>query len=306
MLRTGGHKTLVVVGGPTASGKTSIAIALAKHFNTEIISADSRQFFQELNIGVARPGPDELQQVKHHFIAHKSITDSYSAGDFARDALSLLEKLFENHDVVVMAGGSGLFIKAVLEGFHDDVKDDGSLRQELETGYRTSGIEYLQSRLEKSDSERLKSIDLQNPHRLMRAIELAELTGKTFAERTALARTGRNFLSLELALDWPRQELYDRINTRVDMMMEAGLLEEVKSLLAHRDLNALQTVGYSELFQHLDGNLSLENAVDLIKQNTRRYAKRQLTWFRNKTESTWLPPNNQDVIGWVESQLQKS
>ena len=295
-------KRLIVVGGPTASGKTSLGIEIAQHFNTEILSADSRQFYAELNIGVARPSDEELATVKHHFIAHKSIHDYYSAGEFARDAMSVLSDLFKKYDVVVMVGGSGLFINAVLHGFHGDIKDDGTVRRQLDDIYKREGISALQKLLQDSDNEEYESIDLNNPQRIMRAIELVKLTGKTQSERTQEDLKARDFKTIEIAIDHPREVLYDRINHRVDLMMKAGLLDEVKSLINHRELNALKTVGYAELFDALDGTISMEEAVEKVKQNTRRYAKRQMTWFRNKSKTTWFKPEELGgVIEWLKA-----
>lgn len=285
-----------MVGGPTASGKTNLAISLAQEFKTEIISADSRQFYKELSIGVAKPSEKELKSVKHHFIGQLSIRDSYSAGMFERDVLTLLENLFSKHDVVIMAGGSGLFIQAVLNGFHESVKDDGSVRKFLELELEKQGIEVLQNRLKTLDPEDARQVDLNNPQRLIRALELIQLTGKTKKERTRAQLAKRPFNTIEIAIEHQREVLYKRINTRVDDMMKAGLLNEVRGLTAFKHLNALQTVGYSELFNHLDGENSLDEAVEKIKQNTRRYAKRQITWFKNKTQTQWFPPETLDVL----------
>lgn len=282
------NKHLIVVGGPTASGKTTLAIHLAKQFNTEILSADSRQFYQELNIGVARPSVEELTAAKHHFIGHKSIHDYYSAGEFERDAIKLLDSLFQKHDVVVMVGGSGLFINAVLHGFHESPKDDGSVRKKIEETYNKNGLSSLTSQLKSLDPAHYEVIDTQNPQRVMRALERIMLSGKTMEEQTKAKRKARSFTYSEIAIDHPREQLYSRINQRVDMMMEAGLLEEVRALVPHKELNALQTVGYSELFSYLAGEISIQEATDLIKQNTRRYAKRQITWFKNKTGTVWF------------------
>jgi len=300
------NKLLIVVGGPTASGKTSLGIQLAQHFGTEIISADSRQFYNELNVGVAKPSIEELSLVKHHFIGHISITDYFSAGEFERQTLALLDRLFKTNNVVVMVGGSGLFINAVLNGFHENIKDDGTVRKELEAGYETKGLDYLRDRLNKVDPEYVRKIDLSNPQRLIRAIEQSILSKKTYAERTVSELEKRPFKSIEIALDHPREVLYDRINTRVDGMMKNGHLEEVKSLVAHKHLNALQTVGYSELFACLEGEITLEQAIDKIKQNTRRYAKRQITWFKNKSNTTWFSPGDLDrVIDYVTDEMNK-
>lgn len=295
------NKRLIVVGGPTASGKTSLGIRIAQHFNTEILSADSRQFYKELNIGVAKPSADELKAVQHHFIGHKSIQDYYSAGEFERDAIDRLNTLFQHNDNVVMVGGSGLFINAVLHGFHESPKDDGSIRKTIEAQYANAGIASLTKQLKELDPSHFEVIDTQNPQRLMRAIERILLTGKTIEEQTKSERVNRAFSIIELGIEYPREELYSRINQRVDNMMEVGLLEEVQSLLPYKHLNALQTVGYAELFQHLEGEIQLPEAIEKIKQNTRRYAKRQTTWFKNKSETTWFKPSSLDsIIAFVE------
>lgn len=296
---------LVVVGGPTASGKTSLGIELAQHFHTEIISADSRQFYRELNIGVAKPGQTELNAAPHHFINSISISDYYSAGVYEKEVLTLLNELFKKHRVVIMVGGSGLFINAVLHGFHEDVKDDGTVRTELEDLLEKEGLEYLHNILKTIDPEYFEVVDLNNPQRVMRAIELVKLTGKKHSERTQRELTKRPFKAIEVAIDHEREELYSRINKRVDQMMEEGLLDEVRALVPFKDLNSLQTVGYSELFSYLEGDLSLEDAVSKIKQNTRRYAKRQLTWFRNKSNSVWFKPGElTSVAAYIEGQME--
>jgi len=295
------NKTLIVVGGPTASGKTALGISIAQHFNTDIVSADSRQFYSELNIGVARPSEGELSAIKHHFIAHKSIHDYYSAGEFERDAIKVLNKIFVTNDYAVMVGGSGLFINAVLHGFHEAPKDDGSVRKAADQLYKREGIDGLVKRLTSVDPDHAAVIDRQNPQRLMRAIERVEISGKTHQQLTQNEITKRAFNIVEIAIEDERKALYERINQRVDQMMEMGLLKEVKSLVPYKDLNALKTVGYAELFEYLDGELTLEEAVEKIKQNTRRYAKRQITWFKNKTESVWIPRDAFDkVVAFIE------
>ncbi len=296
------HKTLIVVGGPTASGKTSLAIQLAKQFNTEILSADSRQFYKELNIGVARPSHQELNAVKHHFIANKSIHEYYSAGEYEREAISVLDELYKTKDVVVMVGGSGLFINAVLNGFHEAPKDDGTIRKEIDELYERKGLVGLQELHLKMDPEYNQRIDQQNPQRLMRAIERVRLTGKTHDQQTKPALKSRNFNTIEIAISHPREQLYSRINQRVDQMMDLGLLDEVKSLREFQALNSLQTVGYTELFAYLNGESILEEAIDKIKQNTRRYAKRQVTWFRNKSKTVWI---DYDKLSEIETTIIK-
>jgi tRNA dimethylallyltransferase len=294
-------KSLIVVGGPTASGKTSLAIQLAQHWQTEIISADSRQFYKELNVGVAKPSKEELALVQHHFVGHKSIQDYYSAGEFERDVLSLLETLFKKHDKVIMVGGSGLFINAVLHGFHAAPKDDGTIRNEIDEIYTQSGVQALVDKLTDIDPEYAVTIDHKNPQRLMRAIERVMLTGKRHKEQTKPERAKRPFKAIEIAIDHDRNVLYERINKRVDEMINEGLVAEVESFKQFKDLNALQTVGYSELFNHFAGKTTLEEAIEKIKQNTRRYAKRQVTWFRNKSESIWFKPSDLNkVIAFIE------
>lgn len=299
-------KCLVVVGGPTASGKTGLAIQLANHYNTEIISADSRQFYKELNIGVARPSVEELKAAKHHFIAHRSIRDDYSAGMFERDVIKKLDDLFQHHDTVIMLGGSGLFINAVLNGFHEAPKDDGTIRKEIQLLFDSKGLAGLQELHASIDPTYAEIIDKQNPQRLMRAIERFKLTGLKHADQTSPSKAIRNFKHIEVAINHSRAKLYERINARVDQMMEDGLLDEVKSHLPFKELNALQTVGYTELFRYLDGELTIEEAIELIKQNTRRYAKRQMTWFRNKSKTVWFGPDRfGEVVAFVEGQMKQ-
>ncbi len=301
------QKTLIVVGGPTASGKTALGISLAQHYHTSILSADSRQFYKELNIGVARPSTSELETVKHHFIAHKSIHDYYSAGEYERDAIKTLNKVFETNDCAVMVGGSGLFINAVLHGFHEAPKDDGTVRNNLHILYNEKGIDGLINRLTEIDPVYAQSIDNHNPQRLMRAIERVEISGRTHDQITKPKIATRSFKAIEISIDHNREKLYDRINQRVDWMMQNGLLEEVKALESFKNLNALKTVGYAELFAYLDGKISLAEAVEQIKQNTRRYAKRQVTWFKNKSQSVWFKHNELDkVLALVEGSIKRN
>ena len=276
-------KKLVVVLGPTAIGKTAFSIELAKSLQTEIISCDSRQFFKELNIGVARPSDEELNAVPHHFIAHQSIQNLYSAGAFEKDALSLLENLFLKNEFVVCTGGSGLYLDALLNGF-DDMPSDLEVRSQLNQEASEKGIEYLSEKLKQLDPEHWEIIDKANRQRVIRAIEVCLVTGKKFSELRSGAQKTRNFETIKIGLSSDRQWLYDRINRRVDIMMNEGLLEEVRGLSELKHLNALNTVGYKELFDYFDGICSLEEAVNLIKQHTRNYAKRQITWW-NKDES---------------------
>jgi tRNA dimethylallyltransferase len=276
-------KKLVVVLGPTAIGKTAFSIELAKSLQTEIISCDSRQFFKELNIGVARPNDEELSAVPHHFIAHQTIENLYSAGDFEKDALALLESLFLEKDIVVCAGGSGLYLDALLKGF-DDMPSDLGVRDQLNQEASEKGIEVISERLKQLDPEHWSIIDTSNRQRVIRALEVCLVTGKKFSELRSGQNKSRNFQTVKIGLSSDREWLYDRINRRVDIMLQNGLLEEARGLMELRHLNALNTVGYKELFEYFDGDISLEDAVRLIKQHTRNYAKRQITWW-NKDES---------------------
>ncbi len=285
------NKTVVIVVGPTAAGKTSAAIELAKRFQTEIISGDSRQCFKELNIGVARPSEKELQTVKHHFIASHSIHDNVNAGTFEQYALQKVNDLFQTHDFIIMTGGTGLYIKAFYEGMDEipDVPDE--IHGTIISRYNEEGLEWLQKEVQQKDLEFYKSGEIQNPQRLMRALEVAEATGKSILEFRKGRKEKRDFNIIRIGLELPREELHRNINTRVDKMIQAGLVEEVKQLLANKNLNALQTVGYSEIFAYLDGKISLEEAIELIKKNTRQYAKRQMTWFKKDKEIKWFAPN---------------
>lgn len=281
-------KTLITVLGPTAIGKTSLAIAIAKYFNTEIISSDSRQFFKEMYIGTAVPGPNELKEVKHNFIQHISIYDHYSVGDFEKQAIDSLEELFTSHQVVVMAGGSGLYNKAVIEGLDHFPDVDSTIRMDLNQRLKVQGIEELQRQLQSLDPVSYASLDLQNPHRLIRALEISIGTGKPFSSYLKQNQQQRFFNTIKIGLNAERSVMYERINKRVDLMMDNGLLDEAKSLYGNRHLNALQTVGYKELFDYIDGKIPLEFAVSEIKKNTRRFAKRQLTWLNKEQDIHWF------------------
>jgi len=290
------NKTLIVIAGPTAVGKTAIAIQVAKHYNTVVLSADSRQFYREMSIGTAKPDADELAAVKHHFIDSHSIHENFSVGDFEKQALALLDELFKEYDAVVMAGGSGLYIKAVCEGFDNLPVADAGTRDKLNKDFIKLGIKHLQERLKEVDPDYYEQVDIQNPQRLIRALEVFETTGKPISYYRKSTVNKRPFNIVKIGLNLPRDILYQQINYRVDKMLELGLIDEVKSLIPHRGLNALNTVGYSELFDHLDGNTDLESALELIKQNTRHFAKRQLTWFRKDKDMHWLEADNEDVV----------
>ncbi|HEX9980307.1 MAG TPA: tRNA (adenosine(37)-N6)-dimethylallyltransferase MiaA [Flavobacterium sp.] len=281
-------KYLIVVVGPTAIGKTSLAIKLAQHFGCEIISADSRQFFKEMCIGTAVPAEDELAAVKHHFIQHKSVFERYTVGDFEKDALAALEQLYYTHDFAVMAGGSGLYIDAVLKGFDEfpDVKPQ--VREKVMENYETEGMHYLQEELMKLDPDYAGTVDMENPQRMMRAIEVTISSGRPYSSFLTGKENPRSFTPVIIGIDGPRETIYNRINQRVDIMMEKGLLNEAEQLYECKHLNGLQTVGYKELFSYLDGEIPLETAVAEIKKNTRRFAKRQLTWFRRNPDISWF------------------
>jgi tRNA dimethylallyltransferase len=283
--------TLIVIAGPTAIGKTAAAIQLAQYYNTVIVSADSRQFFCEMAIGTAKPTPDELAAAKHYFIDSHSVTEPFSVGDFETQGLELLDELFNTHKVVILVGGSGLYIKAITDGFDNIPNADGGIREKLNNELVEKGLIRLQEKLKLADPDYYAEVDINNPQRVIRALEVFESTGQPFSSFRKADNNQRPFNIVKIALDMPREQLYNRINQRVDMMIQQGLLEEVKSLIPYRHLNALNTVGYTELFEHLDGKISLDAAVDRIKQNTRRFAKRQLTWFRKDKGFHWLQAN---------------
>lgn len=283
-------KKAIFICGPTAIGKTSLAIEIAKWLKTEIISFDSRQFYKELKIGAAPPSSDELSQVKHHFIAHLSVKDEFNAGDFEQEALSLMEKLWDKHECIVLVGGSGLYMKVLTDGFDEMPTVTESTREQLNNEFQKFGLQKLQKELQEADPDYYNTVDLNNPQRLIRALEIIRETGKTYSSYRKASKVIRTFRSIKIGLEMNRQELYERINTRVDLMLEAGLLEEVQSLIPFKDKNSLQTVGYRELFPVLDGKISLQQGADEVKKNSRRYAKRQLTWFRREENMNWFSP----------------
>jgi tRNA dimethylallyltransferase len=296
----------VCIVGPTAIGKTDVAITLAQQFTTEIVSADSRQFFKEMSIGTAKPLPEELAAVPHHFINSHSITEPFSVGDFEKAGLLLLEKLFKKHAIVFLVGGSGLYVQAITQGFDNLPKAPPEIRAELNKQLTEEGIERLQKRLEALDPTYYAEVDICNPQRLIRALEVCISTGQPFSSYRSHAANERLFEVLTIGLNTELSQLYTQINKRVDNMMELGLLAEVETLLPYRDLNALQTVGYQELFDFFDGAKSLDKAVEEIKQNTRRFAKRQLTWFRKNTETHWFEPQQLPEIGALIAKKLKS
>lgn len=299
-------KTVIVIAGPTAVGKTAVAIQLAKHFNTEIISADSRQCFKELKIGVARPSDEELLQVKHHFIASHSIHEEVTAVTFEQYALQKVRELFKQNDVVIIVGGTGLYIKAFCEGLDIIPEIDPAIRQNIITTYEEKGIAWLQEQLKEKDPAFAAAGEMQNPQRMMRALEVMGSTGQSILSFRKGEKAQRDFTIIKIGLQLPKEELHRNIHTRVDQMMQAGLLDEVKQLLSYRHLNALQTVGYAELFDYLNGNLALEEAVERIKINTRQYAKRQMTWFRKDKEIQWFEQGDLDEMKkWLDEIVTK-
>jgi tRNA dimethylallyltransferase len=286
------NKQLIVVVGPTAVGKTALAIELAKHFQTEIISCDSRQFFKELTIGTAKPNEQELTEVKHHFINNKSINEDYNAGNFETDAIQLLNKLFETKNIVIMVGGSGLYVDAVCRGFDQLPNKNDSLRKEL----NNLDIEQLQQQLKKLDAAYFQRVDINNKQRIIRALEVCLATNMPYSTFLKTQKKIRTFNCIKIGLHLDREPLYNRINKRVEQMMKDGLLDEAKKTISFREKNALQTVGYKELFDYFDGKTTLEEAVALIQQNSRRYAKRQMTWFRKDQNIHWFKPNEKEAI----------
>ncbi|MGB0805064.1 MAG: tRNA (adenosine(37)-N6)-dimethylallyltransferase MiaA [Salibacteraceae bacterium] len=281
-------KKLVVITGPTASGKTAISVDIAKSLNTEIISCDSRQFYKEMSIGTAKPSKKEMDGVVHHFVNSHSISEELNAGRFERESLLLINDLFKKHDYVVMCGGSGLFIDAVTKGFDDMPSIIPEVRDLLRKQFKTDGISSLKNRLKELDPEYYAQVDLDNSQRVIRALEICLSSNTTYSNLRKGQLQKRPFETIKIVLDWPRETLYSRINKRVDEMLNEGLINEVKSLLPFRDLNALNTVGYKEFFEYLDGQTTLEKAIELVKRNSRRYAKRQLTWFRRDPSYHWI------------------
>lgn len=298
------NKNLIVVVGPTGIGKTALAISIARQFNTEIISADSRQFFKEMEIGTAKPSTEELAAAPHHFINSHSIETLFSTGDFEVQAIELIEQLFKKHNTLVMVGGSGLYIDAVCKGLDDLPDTDLNIREKLNQQLANEGLESIKKQLSEYDPKYYQKVDQANPQRMIRGLEFYLSTGTKLSAHLTNNKKVRSFNILKIGLNMDRAALYNRINMRVDKMMEAGLLNEVQGLLPFRKYNALNTVGYSELFTHLDGEITLKEAVDQIKQNTRRFAKRQLTWFRRDDSTAWFEPGQDDaVINYISKKI---
>lgn len=302
---------LIIIAGPTAVGKTSTAIQLAKYFKTEIISADSRQIFKELNIGVARPSIEELNEVPHHFIANKTIQDYFSAGEYEREVIALLEKKFKQNNIQILCGGTGFYINAVLNGFDEMPIIDDKIRIELNQSFANFGIEPLQEKLKQLDEETYNNIDIQNTQRVIRALEVSIGTGKTFSsfkkEKRKSPLEDLEAIPIKIGLNLSKEQLHFNINTRVEKMMQDGFLEEAKSVYNFRNHNALQTVGYKELFNFIDDKINLIEAVELIKTHTRQYAKRQLTFFNKNKDYEWFEPKEiKKIMDFVEDQIKVS
>ncbi|WGK64882.1 tRNA (adenosine(37)-N6)-dimethylallyltransferase MiaA [Croceiramulus getboli] len=282
-------KYLITVVGPTAIGKTALAIQLAQHFQTEIISADSRQFFKEMRIGTAVPSQDELKAAPHHFIQHKSIHEAYTVGQFEKEALELLDRLFQRHQVLILVGGSGLYVDAVLNGLNHFPKVPATVREEVRRLYKEKGLSEIQAQLLQLDPASEDSVDMLNPQRVLRALEVCMATEQPFSSFKNKPKAERPFTAIQIGLQAERSVIYDRINKRVDLMVEEGLEAEARALHPHRKLNALVTVGYRELFAYFDGVYNFAKAIEEIKKNTRRFAKRQLTWYRKNEQIHWFP-----------------
>ncbi len=279
---------LITIVGPTAIGKTALSIQLAKHFKADIISCDSRQFYKEMRIGTAVPEPEELAAAKHHFIQNRSIFEDYNVGSFERDTLSKLDELFKENPVQIMVGGSGLYVDAVLKGLDYFPEVDPKIREELTEELATKGLEYLQEKLKELDLETYNTIEIENPKRVTRALEICIGSGIPYSTFKNKPKAPRNFTSIKVGLNADREIIYARINQRVDIMIKNGLLEEAKELYKHKGLNALQTVGYRELFSYFNEDFTKEFAISEIKKNTRRFAKRQLTWFKRDENTIWF------------------
>jgi tRNA dimethylallyltransferase len=298
-------KTLISIVGPTAIGKTALSISLADYFKTEIISADSRQFYKKLQIGTAAPSTEELLQIKHHFIHHKSIEDNYNVGAFEKDVIQCLDTLFKTHNVIIIVGGSGLYVDTVTKGLDNFPEVDNSIRKTLNLKLKTDGLETLQKQLKELDKNSFNTIAIDNPHRVIRALEICIGTGLPYSSFLNKEKPKRNFKTITIGLSANREIIYDRINKRVDIMMAEGLLNEAKELKTKQHLNALNTVGYKELFNYFNNEWTLDFAVSEIKKNTRRFAKRQITWFKKDKSIKWFDykSNIKDIINTIEKEI---
>ncbi len=298
-------KYLISIVGPTAIGKTALSIKLATHFNTEIVSADSRQFFKEMQIGTAAPTANELSAAKHHFIHHKSIEDNYNVGAFEVDAIAKLSELYQTHDVVIMVGGSGLYVDAVTKGLDEFPNVKPEIREQLNTALETKGLISLQEQLKELDLDAYNTIAIENPHRVIRALEVCIGSGKPYSSFLNKDKKQRQFKTISIGLTADREIIYNRINSRVDIMVKEGLLQEAKALIPKQHLNALNTVGYKELFNYFNGEWTLDFAISEIKKNTRRFAKRQLTWFKKNKDTFWFDykTNVNEIIATIERNI---
>lgn len=297
-------KHLVVIAGPTGSGKTDLSIRVARYYHCPIISTDSRQFYRGIPIGTAQPTAEELQMAEHHFIADRELKDDFNSGAYETEALSRLEELFQKHDIVVAVGGSGLYIKALCEGMDDLPEVDPRLREELNSRCKAEGIEALAEELRRLDPDFYEVVDRKNPARVVRALEVCISTGKTYSSLRSGVKRQRPFNIIKIAVNMDREVLYERIDLRVDKMVQAGLYDEALKVYPLRELNALQTVGYREWFDHFDGKISREEAIELIKRNSRRYAKRQLTWFRADKDFEWFEPSETEkILEYIDSKI---
>ncbi|MEO5943292.1 MAG: tRNA (adenosine(37)-N6)-dimethylallyltransferase MiaA [Ferruginibacter sp.] len=294
-------KTCIIIAGPTAIGKTALAINVAQHFSTDIISADSRQCYKELNIAVAKPSAEELAAVRHYFINSHHIQENLSAADFEKYALDAADNIFQKNDVAVMTGGTGLYIKAFMYGLDDIPFIDGKMKEGIIKKYKKSGMEWLQQEIEKQDPDFFATGEIKNPHRIIRALEVKAVTGKSITKYQSKQKKERPFNIILIGLQMPRTEIYERINNRVDAMVANGVIEEAKELLPYKNLNALQTVGYRELFDYFEDKIPLDEAISLIKQNTRHYAKRQETWFKKEEGMHFCTPSLNGILSIVKN-----
>ena len=296
------NKKLIVIVGPTAVGKTDLSIDIAKYFGAPTVSSDSRQIYKEMTIGTAVPEPEQLNTVPHYFIQTRSVTEDYTAGKYETDCIKLLDELFIPHDYILLTGGSGLYIDAICKGIDEVPKATENVREELQAEYDQFGMKHIADRLLLLDEEYYNQVDLQNPHRVMRALEVCITTGKKYSELRVGQGKKRDFDIIKIGLTIDREILYQRINKRVDLMIEQGLVEEARELYPNRHLNALQTVGYKEFFEYFDNTITLEEAIELLKRNTRRYAKRQMTWFRRDVDTKWFSPQEfNEIINYIKS-----
>ena len=296
---------LINIVGPTAIGKTALAIKLAHHFGTEIISSDSRQFFKEMSIGTAVPSEEELSEAVHHFIQHKSIFESYSVGDFERDTIKFLENFYKKNSIIIMVGGSGLYSNTVLYGLDEFPDISKQIREDLNSEYQNKGIEFLQKKLQQLDPQHYENVDIYNPQRIIRALEVCIGTGKAYSSFLNKKKKDRFFSFIQIGLIAEREAMYNRINLRVEKMLENGLFKEVQRLYKYKNLNALQTVGYREFFDFLDSKINFNQAIELTKMNTRRFAKRQLTWYNKQTDIQWFDykTNLSEIVNYINSKL---